>query len=195
MKKVLLLGLFLSVTTAAPAWAETQFGFVNVAKVLAESPQRAAADARLDKEFAPRRDALQQQRDELQQLEAELAKEGDTLSAEQRTKKEADITKKRRDFERERDRFRDDVNVRQRDEMDKIERVVLETIETVGKAQRLDMVLDIRALLYASDKLDVTEKVLAKLREVSTPAASTPETGSSAPAAGDKSAPKNKVKK
>ncbi|MGQ0657691.1 MAG: OmpH family outer membrane protein [Chromatiales bacterium] len=146
------------------AAAELKIGVVNAIKILEGAPQAEAARKQLEKEFATRdRDLVARQR-QIKESEDTLARDGPTMSETDARKLERDIVAKRRDLKRDQDEFREDVNLRRNEEFGKIQREIIESIQAVAKAQGFDLVLG-EGVIYANDKVDITNAVLDKLRK------------------------------
>lgn len=157
----LLLALFIAVPTTQAA--DLKIGVVNAAKVLDQSPQKAAALARLEKEFAPRSKKLQQKQKALQAAQDKLDKDGAIMSADDRKQKQRDLLNQQRDLKRLQDEYSEDLSIRRNEELHKLEKEVAETIIELAKKESYDLVL-YQGVIYASDKADLTDKVIAMLK-------------------------------
>ncbi|MDX1592741.1 MAG: OmpH family outer membrane protein [Gammaproteobacteria bacterium] len=150
--------------TAGTASAELRIGFVNAAKVLEEAPQAAAARDNLQQEFEPRDRELVSMQKEIRALEEKLGRDAAVMSETERRNLERDILNRKRDLKRSQDVFREDFNLRRNEELGKLQRLVVETIRAISKEQNYDLMLT-EGVLYASDQVDVTDRVLQKLKE------------------------------
>ncbi|MEQ8663647.1 MAG: OmpH family outer membrane protein [Gammaproteobacteria bacterium] len=156
-----LLGLMVAATGAAAA--DYKIGVVNAPKVLEMAPQAETARKKLEKEFATRdRDLVAAQKD-LKDMEDRLTKDGAIMSEAERGRLERDIVNKRRELKRETTEFQEDVNFRRNEEMAKIQQEIADAIVDLAKEQNFDMILG-TGVVYASEKVDVTEAVINKLK-------------------------------
>ncbi|MEW6352936.1 MAG: OmpH family outer membrane protein [Pseudomonadota bacterium] len=164
MKKILYIVCFtlLGATFSASA-AEMKLGFVNAAKILEEAPQAEAARSKLEKEFAPRDKALVATQKEIKSLEDKLAKDGAIQSESERRKAERDVLTQKRDLKRAQDEFREDFNIRRNEEFGKLQKLVYEAIVALAKQENYDLIVGDGAI-YASDRVDITDKVLERLK-------------------------------
>jgi outer membrane protein len=154
----------LVLSAASSVWAaDVKIGVVNAEKILQEAPQVDNARSRLEKEFAPRDRALAADQKEVKRLEEQLARDGSVMSDSQRMDLERDLRAKRRDLKRAQDEFREDFNLRRSEEFDKVQRQVFEAITQAAKDEKFDLVLG-DGVIYASDRIDITETVLERLR-------------------------------
>jgi len=165
LTKLKIVALLLLAMTLFPAvsYAEMKIGFVNLVKLIEEAPQGEAATKKIEAEFSPRDNAIRKKQERVQSLEAEIEKNGLVMKASDRSKKEAEITKLSRSLKREAEEFREDYNVRRNEELKILQKVVREAINEVGKQNNFDLILA-EGVLYTSDKANITELVLKKLR-------------------------------
>ncbi len=146
------------------AWGQNiKIGFVDVGRLMEDSPQAVAARQKLQNEFAPRNEQLEKLHEEFTELEQQLAKESDVMSEERRTELEREIQRRRRDFERERDEVREDLSIRRNEELSKLQQQVKETVLEIAKADGFDLVLTQAVTLFASKRIDITDRALKKM--------------------------------
>lgn len=160
------LGLFLCLSLLAPlASAEpVRIAFVNVAKLLEESPHAVAALKRLEKEFEPRNLSLLEMRKEVQTMEERLQREGMVMNDVQLRRLERDIRDRNREIRRAQEDYREDLNIRRNEELRKLQKRVNEAIVTLAKRDKYDVILHNNSVVYAAERIDITDKVL-KLME------------------------------
>lgn len=160
-----MVGLALALAVTAPAArAEVKIGVVNPAVLLEKSPQAEAARKRLEREFAPRDRELVRRQKELRRLEEKLARDGAVMSESERRKLEREIRSRRREIKRAQDEFREDFNIRRNEEFGRLQRRVYRAIVELAREQKYDLILG-DGVIYADKRVDVTEKVLHRLRE------------------------------
>lgn len=143
---------------------DVRVGVVNAVKVLEAAPQAEQARQQLEKEFAPRDRQLVAAQKDLKTLEDRLAKDAAIMSEAERNRLERDILNKRRELKREQDEFRDDLNFRRNEEFGKIQRLVVEAIQTVAKQQNYDLIVG-EGVIYASDRVDISDQVIEMLKK------------------------------
>lgn len=154
------LALFASVTLAA----EARIGFVNTPRVLEQAPQAKAARERLEQEFAPRDSELGTSQKTLKAQEEKLARDGAIMSEEERRRLERDVVTLQRDLKRARETFTEDLNLRRNEEFAKLQREVGDAIVAIAKQDGYDLIFE-SGVVFASDKVDLTERVLSQLRQ------------------------------
>jgi len=159
----LLLAIVLVLPLAVVQAADMKIGFVSIAKILSSAPQADAASKRLEREFAPRQKGLVEAQNSLRRLEERLSKDGAVMSESQRRSLEGDIRNQARELKRTSDEFREDFNLRRNEELGKFQKQVLDVINSVASEEGFDLVVNDGATLYASSRVDVTDKVLRRL--------------------------------
>lgn len=143
--------------------AELKIGVVSIAKILSQSPQAEQANKRLQKEFEPRQKALQDTENSLRSMQQRLDKDGAVMNDSQRRNLERDIRVQGRDFQRAATEFRDDFNIRRNEELGKFQQQVLQAVNALAKEEGFDLILNEGAIIYTSQAIDITDKVLRRL--------------------------------
>ena len=149
---------------AGGALAESKIGFVDTAKLMEAAPQVKAAQAKIEAEFAPREKELTKLQQEIRALEDRQSREGSVMSESESSKLERDVLAKRRDLKRTQEEFRDDLNIRRNEVLSKLQKDILDAVIAFAKEQNFDLILS-GGVAYSSDKVDVTESVLKKLKQ------------------------------
>jgi outer membrane protein len=157
--------LLFALLIAAPASyaADLKIGVVNAGAVLDKSPQKAAALARLEKEFSSRSKSLEAKHKALKAAQDKLNKDGAILSADERRDRERQVLSDQRELQRLQDEYSEDLSIRRNEELRKLEKDIAETIVDLAKKESFDLVL-YRGVIFASDKVDLTDKVLEQLK-------------------------------
>ncbi len=148
---------------APPANADLKIGYVDANRVLDESPQAAEVAKKLKQEFSGKESDLQAGQKELKQLEATMARDAAVMSETERGRLEREIMIRKRDMQHASDAFRDDLNLRRNEEMNKLLALLRQAIVAIGKEQAFDLIV-YDGVAYASPSIDLTEKVLEKMR-------------------------------
>jgi outer membrane protein len=162
VKRIVLLVIALMVV-APVANADIKIGYVNAARLLDESPQADEVSKRLKKEFSGREKDLVSKQNDLKKMQDRMQRDGAVMSGEEHSKLDRDIQMLQRDAQRKSDEFREDLNLRKNDEMNKLLGVIQAAIADIGKEQNYDLIV-YEGVAYASKGIDLTDKVLEKLR-------------------------------
>ncbi|MDP1526291.1 MAG: OmpH family outer membrane protein [Rhodocyclaceae bacterium] len=146
---------------ATPALAEFKLGFVNGQRVVNESPQAKKAKQKIEKEFERRDQELQQLSKRLQSMQENIDKNGMTMSENERKSKEREFGDLNRDFQRKQRDFREELNLRQNEEMAAIFERANKVIKQIAEAEKFDLI--VQEAVYFSPRIDITEKVIKAL--------------------------------
>jgi outer membrane protein len=161
MKKLLLfLLLFLSMISGLHA--ELKIGFVKVDQILKEAPQASLSNKQLESEFKARTEKLKKDISLLNDQEKAYKKESLTMSEAQNQKKQKQLQQNRIDIQRTERELREDIDLRRREEINKLQTKVTKVIEILAEKEKFDLIL-YTGVAYASDKVDVTSLVLKEL--------------------------------
>lgn len=160
----LFLGLMLAVgaSVAGANAAELKVGYVNAVKVIEEAPQGEAALKKLEAEFSPRDKRLVAMQAQVKKLEDALEKNGPLLKDADRRAKELEIVALKRDLRRATQEFREDYNLRRNEELAALQKIVYKAIVEIAKQENYDLILH-EGTIYASKRVDLTDRVLKKL--------------------------------
>ena len=148
---------------AAPASAELKVGYVNAVRVIEEAPQGVAALKKLESEFSQRDKELVALQNRIRLLDEELQKNIPAQKESDRRAREREALTLKRELKRATAEFREDYNQRRNEELAVLQQVVRKAILDIAKQEKYDLVLH-EGTVYASESIDITEKVLKKAR-------------------------------
>lgn len=159
------LGLALA---AVMAWGTAdadsfKVGFVDAARVLEEAPQLDQVRQKLEDEFGERDQELVARQQEIRELEQRLARDGAIMNQQQRRSLEREVTALKREFSRSQEAFSEDLNIRRNELFSELQGEVRQTVEALAQDQGFDLVVS-DGVVFASERIDITEKVLEELR-------------------------------
>ena len=167
MKKLIELTLFavLTVGMTPAVLAEIKVGFVDTVKLMETAPQAKAAFAKIETEFEPRNKELVNMQKGIKGLEEKLTRDGAVMSEEERAKQDRDIRSQKRELQRLQEEFREDLNIRRNEEITKLQQILFTAIEALGKEDNYDVILVESGVVFRSERIDITEKVLERLKQ------------------------------
>lgn len=165
MKRLFILLL----TCAVPAFtplaaaqnADIKIGFVNTERVFRDSQQALRAQKKLEKEFQSRDQEIQKMVKQARDLQSFLEKEGLTLSETDRTKKQRELANLSRDLQHSQREFREDLNQRRNEEFATVQERARKAILDIAEKEKFDLVIE--NVVYASTRVDITDRVLRAL--------------------------------
>jgi outer membrane protein len=161
--KNIFLGAMLLMSAQMVSAAELKIGFVNTERVFRESAPAVRASKKLEKEFAARDLEIQKVAKQFRDLQAHLEKENVTMSEADRRNKERDLANLNRDLQRAQREFREDLNVRQNEERAAFQDRVNKAIGDLAERDKYDLIL--QEAVFASTRIDITDKVLRALAD------------------------------
>jgi outer membrane protein len=158
----MILSALLLVVPATQVSADLKVGYVNAVRVIEEAPQGVAALKKLETEFGQRDKELVALQNRIRQLDEELQKNAPAQKEADRRAREREALTLKRELKRATAEFREDYNQRRNEELAVLQQVVRKAILDIAKQEKYDLVLH-EGTVYASDSIDITEKVLKKL--------------------------------
>ncbi len=142
--------------------AEVKIGFVQVDQILQNAPQTNASNKKLEKEFKKRTDTLKKTIKEIQTEEKNFSKNSLTLSDSEKEKLSRKLQQKKIDAQRDERELREDIDLRRREEINKLQVKVNEVIEELAKEKKYDLIV-YQGVAYASPSIDLTDEVIKAL--------------------------------
>lgn len=159
-----------AVLTMWPAGAmaqELKVGYVNSERVLRDAAPAKAAQAKLETEFGRREKELTDQGNRLKAAADKLDKDGPTLSEAEKSRRQRELIEQDRDLQRKRREFQEDLNQRKNEELSSIVERANKVIKQIFDTEKYDIILQDQAVVMASNRVDITDKVI---RALNTPA-------------------------
>ncbi len=161
MKRLLLLCLLLFVGGSAYANTNLKIGFVNTEKVFRESRLAVNAQKKLEREFQAREQEIERIIRQARDLQAFLEKEGLTLAEPERIKRQNELTTLSRNLQHAQREFREDLNQRKNEEFAVVQDRARKAIMEIAEREKFDLILE--NVVYASTRVDITDRVLKAL--------------------------------
>ncbi len=140
---------------------ELKVGFVNTERIFREAGPAQKAQKKLEKEFAARDAELQKMAKQVRDMQAQVEKESVTLSEADKRNKERDLANLNRDFQRQTREFREDLNMRKNEELGVVQERANKVIKEIAELEKFDLI--VQDAVFASTKIDITDKVLKAL--------------------------------
>jgi len=176
------LALVLSFVSAVPVFAQSapapttpKIAYIDSKVVLSRAPGRQQAEDTFNKEMEASRAQVQKMGDSLQTMIADYQKTQSTLAANVREQREAVIRKKQEDYQSRAGSLDQQMQQRQMELvkpiMDQIRKVLDDILQEDGYAFILDAGSEAGVIVAADRNLDITEKVIARLKPVTASAA------------------------
>jgi outer membrane protein len=152
----------IAVSTSAQA-QELKIGYVNSERVLREAEPAKRAQAKLEAEFGKREKDLNDQNAALRAQAEKLDKDSPTLSEAEKTRRQRELVELDRDLQRKHREFQEDLTQRKNEELSAVAERANRTIKAIGDAQHYDVILQDQLVIYFSNRVDLTQKVIDAL--------------------------------
>ena len=159
----------------------TKIGYINSAVILQNAPGRAEAEAQFEREVGVYRQQIQRMDDSLKTLMAAFDRDAGKLDSATRDARGATIRQREQEYQGRARGLDSTMQARQAELVKPIMQRVQNVIETIraedGYAVILDVGAQVSVVVAADKKLDLTDRVLARLKAQGTP----PATSSTVP--------------
>ncbi len=163
VKSVLMLSiLLLSSGLPVLAAAELKIGVVNTTRLLQESPQARESRKSLEREFSPREKKLREDQKRFKEKEEQLMRDSAVMSDAKRRKAERELLAMKRELQRSQEEFREDLNIRQNEELNKLQKVISRIIDELAREKGYDLILG-ENVIHAAKHIDITPQILERL--------------------------------
>jgi outer membrane protein len=163
---VLVLVLVMGAAQAQERAAPSRIAYVDMKRLIDESPQVRGARARLQREFDAAIALLRGDEARLDELERRLADASSSGDADAAARLRTQLDPLKRSVERTRERLRSDLDSRSEQEVERAWPLINEAIADYARSNNLDLVLSSGAL-YVSGRVDITDRVLELLERES----------------------------
>lgn len=157
---VLLAGLVMAGTVAAK---EMKIAVVDVQAVAAKIPQTTAMQETLKKEFSERIEAVGKLEKDIGFNIEKLRRDGPTMSEKQQEELKTTVTNQRKQYEELARPLDEEMRTRQAEERNKVLALIKTAIDVVAEREKIDLVLNSGAAVYAKPDLDISEAVSAQV--------------------------------
>ncbi len=156
-------GIALLCAFALPVNAqELKIGVVNIQALMEQAPQTKSAMDALQEEFAPRQREFLATQTEFEDLQAKAQKDVAVMGETERRNVEKELRDLQREVTRLQNEFREDLNLRQNEELGKLQRELLKEVQEYALQEGYDLIVG-DGVLYASTSVNITDSVLRAL--------------------------------
>jgi outer membrane protein len=157
------LALALALWAFAANAVEMKIGFVNTERVFREAAPAKRAQQVLEREFSARNSELAKIEKQGRDMQSELEKENVTMPETARREKERQLADISRNFQRIQREIREDLNLRRNEELARVQERATRVINQIAEQEKFDLI--IQEAVFASGRIDITEKVIKALAD------------------------------
>jgi outer membrane protein len=150
----------------APA-AALRIGYIDVKRLIDESPQHLEIQAKLDREFASQNVAIESDKAKLNALKQRYDRDSAIMTRENAEKLKLEIEATERDNQHRVEQARNDYNARRNEEGRHILQLIQDTAAEYARTQGYDLVVP-SPVIYANPRVDITDAVLQRLKQLDT---------------------------
>jgi outer membrane protein len=141
----------------------SKIGFVSTERIFREAAPAKTASAKIEQEFSRRDKELQDMAARLKSMSDKLDKDTAVLSESDRMKRQRELADLDKDLQRKQREFREDLNQRRNEELATVLERTNKVIKQIAEAEKFDIVF--QEAVYASPRIDITDKVLKALNK------------------------------
>ena len=145
---------------SSSAFSETSIRIVDLQKIMQTANDGKEIQAKLEKEFKPRRDKLIAMEKDIKKDMATFKRDNAVMSKAKKEALEKKIVAAQRQFEQEGQAYQKDLNQAHNAEMETFYGKIRAAIDTVSKKEHYDLVLQKDAAPFSNDSLEITDLVL-----------------------------------
>jgi len=145
------------------AGAQMKIGFVNTERVFREAAPAKRAQQVLEREFSTRNAELGKIEKQGRDLQTELERENVTMPEAARREKERQLADISRNFQRLQREIREDLNLRRNEELARVQERATKVINQIAEQEKFDLI--VQEAVFASGRIDITEKVIRALAD------------------------------
>ena len=166
----------LAISAPLSAQAALKIGYIDTRRVIQEAPGAADARTTMEREMQTFQTQLNAMEDSLKAMYTDYQQKSLTMSADAKQKREQEITQKNQTFQQRAQELQQQAQRRQQELMAPIMEKVEQIIGDVRKAEGFAIVFDIasEAIVSADPALDLTQKVIDRLKAALNTAARRP---------------------
>lgn len=165
MKKVVY-GFLLMLLTLSNAMAadDLKIGFVSVEKILTEAPQVDAVNTAMLERFGGKKDELKALENEIKTMQENYKRNELVMTEDKLNELKTKIIGQMQIFKQKEATLSQEVSTMRSQELAILQKSVRDIIQQIAKSGKYDLVLS-EGVVYSNDKLDITSKVLDKMKE------------------------------
>lgn len=152
-------------TTPAVANASLNIGVIDLAAVLQQSSDAKAAGEQLKKQFQPRQQKIVDEQNQLQKDQDQLRRNGSVMSSSDLQTLQTKIGTESRDLQQMQQNYMQDLRTAQSQAMQKVLAQVDSIVQNVAKKNNFDLIIQKNAVAYSSSRVDVTDQVIAAMKD------------------------------
>lgn len=153
--------------SATSVTASPKIGVIELGEVLKADPQMQALKAKLEAQFKPRIDKMTALQNTLKADTDKMSRNGSVMSSADKTALNDKISKEQRDLARMQQDYFQDAKTAQNEAMSTVLKRIDAVVAKVAKSQNLDLIFQRENVAYHSQRVDITQAVIAQMKQTS----------------------------
>jgi outer membrane protein len=141
-----------------------KIGYVSVEKILTEAPQVDAVNTQMLERFGSKKDELRELEKEIKTMQENYKRNELVMTEDKLNELKSRIIGKMQAFKQKEVTLSQEVTTMRSQELAVLQRSIREIIQNIAKSGNYDLVLS-EGVVFADDSLDITEKVLSKMKK------------------------------
>jgi outer membrane protein len=142
-----------------------KIGYVSVEKILTEAPQVKAVNDSMLERFGGRKTELQEMEKEINEMQENYKRNELVMTEDKLNELKNNVIAKIQEFKQKEAVLQQEVATVRNQELAVLQQSVRSIIEDVAKADKYDLILTSEGVAYANEKLDISNKVLERMKK------------------------------
>jgi outer membrane protein len=165
--KTLITSLFILIFASANVMAADapKIAYVSVEKILTEAPQVQAVNDSMLERFGGRKTELQEMEKEINEMQEDYKRNELVMTEDKLNELKNDVIAKIQEFKQKEAVLQQEVATVRNQELAVLQQSVRSIIEDIAKSEKYDLILTSEGVAYANDKLDISNKVLERMKK------------------------------
>ena len=157
--------ILLFATANVMAASSPKIGFVSVEKILTEAPQVQAVNDSMVERFGGRKTELQEMEKEINEMQENYKRNELVMTEDKLNELKNGIIAKIQDFKQKEAVLQQEVGTVRNQELAVLQQSVRSIIQEIAKSEKFDLIFTSEGVAYANEDLDVTDKVLDRMKK------------------------------
>jgi len=165
--KVLATSLMILLFASANVMAASapKIAYVSVEKILTEAPQVQAVNDSMLERFGGRKTELQEMEKEINEMQENYKRNELVMTEDKLNELKNNVIAKIQEFKQKEAVLQQEVATVRNQELAVLQQSVRSIIEDIAKAEKYDLILTSEGVAYANEKLDISNKVLERMKK------------------------------
>ena len=142
-----------------------KIGYVSVEKILTEAPQVQAVNDSMLERFGGRKTELQEMEKEINEMQENYKRNELVMTEDKLNELKNGIITKIQDFKQKEAMLQQEVATVRNQKLTMLQQSVRGIIEEIAKADKFDLILTSEGVAYANEDLDISGKVLERMKK------------------------------